>query len=82
MAVAQWQKDSKKKLSGSFPWRWASRDRSSMADVSAEHFSLLIVLRARRYVCRKLGAGTIAGPEQTKKKLSMCTDKRKLKCRS
>lgn len=38
-----------------------------MADTSPEHFSLFTVLRARRYVCRTLGAGTITGLELMKK---------------
>lgn len=40
-----------KKLSVNFPWRWTSRNRSSMTDTLAEHFCLFTVLRGIRYVC-------------------------------
>lgn len=71
----------KKYFNGNFPWRWESRNRSSMADISAEHFFLFFFwLRVRRHLFRKLGAEKVAGLEQIKKKLFTCTDKTKFTC--
>lgn len=80
VAFPQWQLGSKEKFKQKFSLegRQAGTEAAWLTLQLNIFFLFFFWVGVRRYLFRKLGAEKVAGLKQIKKKLSTCTDKRKL----